>query len=102
MYKRDKNSLREIAKGTGLSRNTIRKGVRDAKEGDEPEYRRKTGAGKLTARSKNKATAAATVGPPISFESGVVRLAKHPTPSCLRALRWVRPSSLTGAPNDCW
>jgi len=49
MYKRDKKSLREIAKGTGLSRNTIRKWVRDAKEGDEPEYRRKTGAGKLTA-----------------------------------------------------
>jgi len=27
MYKRDKKSLREIAKGTGLSRNTIRKWV---------------------------------------------------------------------------
>jgi transposase-like protein len=41
MYKRDKKSLREIAKSTGLSRNTIRKWVRDAKEGDEPEYQRK-------------------------------------------------------------
>lgn len=49
MYKRDKKSLREIAKGTGLSRNTIRKWVRDAKEGDEPEYRRKAVLGKLTA-----------------------------------------------------
>ena len=49
MYTRDKKSLREIAKGTGLSRNTIRKWVRDAKEGDEPEYRRKTSPGKLTA-----------------------------------------------------
>lgn len=37
------------AKGTGLSRNTIRKWVRDAKEGDEPEYRRKTTPGKLSA-----------------------------------------------------
>ena len=49
MYTRDKKSLREIAKGTGLSQNTIRKWVRDAKEGDEPEYRRKTVPGKLTA-----------------------------------------------------
>ena len=49
MYQRDKKSLREIAKGTGLSRNTIRKWVRDAKEGGEPEYRRKSAAGKLTA-----------------------------------------------------
>jgi len=49
MYTRDKKSLREIAKGTGLSRNTIRKWVRDTKEGDEPEYRRKTVPGKLTA-----------------------------------------------------
>jgi len=49
MYSRDKKSLREIAKGTGLSRNTIRKWVRDAKEGDEPEYRRKAVPGKLTA-----------------------------------------------------
>ena len=49
MYKRDKKSLREIAKSTGLSRNTIRKWVRDAKEGEEPEYRRKTAPGKLTA-----------------------------------------------------
>jgi len=49
MYKRDKKSLREIAKGTGLSRNTIRKWVRDAKEGDEPEYRRKAAPGKLAA-----------------------------------------------------
>jgi transposase-like protein len=41
MYTRDKKSLREIARSTGLSRNTIRKWVLETKEGDEPEYRRK-------------------------------------------------------------
>jgi transposase len=49
MYMCGKKSLRETAKGTGLSRNTIRKWVRDANEGDEPEYRRKAAPGKLTA-----------------------------------------------------
>ena len=41
MYTRDKKSLREIAKSTGLSRNTVRKWVLETKQGDEPQYRRK-------------------------------------------------------------
>ena len=49
MYARDKKSLREIARSTGLSRNTIRKWVLETKEGDEPEYRRKEAPGKLDA-----------------------------------------------------
>jgi transposase len=49
LYTRDKKSLREIAKSTGLSRNTIRKWVLGTKEGDEPGYRRKEGPSKLTA-----------------------------------------------------
>jgi len=50
MYTRDKRSLREIAKSTGLSRNTIRKWVLETKQaGGEPEYRRKEMPSKLTA-----------------------------------------------------
>jgi len=50
MYTRDKKSLREIAKSTGLSRNTIRKWVLETKQaGGEPEYRRKEMPSKLTA-----------------------------------------------------
>ena len=49
MYTRDKKSLHQISKQTGLSRNTLRKWVRDAQDGEEPEYRRKEMPGKLTA-----------------------------------------------------
>lgn len=50
MYKRDKKSLREIAKSTGLSRNTVRKWVLETKHaGGEPKYRRKGMPSKLTA-----------------------------------------------------
>jgi transposase len=49
MYYRDKLSLHEIAKRTGLSRNTIRKWIRDAKEVAPPKYRRREEAGKLSA-----------------------------------------------------
>lgn len=50
MYTRDKKSLREIAKSTGLSRNTVRKWVLETKQaGGEPEYRRKEMPSKLTA-----------------------------------------------------
>ncbi len=49
LYSRDKKSLHEIAKTTGLSRNTIRKWVRDADEVEKPTYRRKETANKLTA-----------------------------------------------------
>lgn len=41
MYFRDKLSLHEITKRTGLSRNTIRKWLRDAKETAPPTYRRR-------------------------------------------------------------
>ena len=41
MYTRDKKSLHQISKQTGLSRNTIRKWVRDTTKTGEPEYRRK-------------------------------------------------------------
>ena len=42
MYSRDKKSLREKAKSTGLSRNPVRKWVLETKQaGSEPEYRRK-------------------------------------------------------------
>jgi transposase-like protein len=50
MYFRDKKSLHEIAKRTGLSRNTIRKWVRDGEGGAE--YRRKEMPGKLTPFTK--------------------------------------------------
>ena len=49
MYIRDKKSLREIAEKTGLSRNTIRKWVREASEASTPTYRRKEMPNKLTA-----------------------------------------------------
>ena len=49
MYFRDKLSLHEITKRTGLSRNTIRKWLRDAKETAPPTYRRREEPGKLTA-----------------------------------------------------
>ena len=48
MYFRDKLSLHEIAKRTGLSRNTIRRWVRDPKEAAPPKYRRFEVPGKLT------------------------------------------------------
>ncbi len=49
LYSRDKKSLHEIAKTTGLSRNTIRKWVRDTPQVDKPTYRRKDKPTKLTA-----------------------------------------------------
>ena len=49
MYIRDKKSLHQISKQTGLSRNTIRKWVRDTTKTGEPEYRRKEMPSKLTA-----------------------------------------------------
>ena len=49
LYSRDKKSRHEIAKTTGLSRNTIRKWVRGTDEVDKPTYRRKETANKLTA-----------------------------------------------------
>src|SRR4030065_2441897 len=49
MFFRDKLSLHEITKRTGLSRNTIRKWLRDSKETAPPTYRRREGPGKLTA-----------------------------------------------------
>jgi len=48
MYLRDKLSLHEITKRTGLSRNTIRRWLRDAKEAAPPTYRRTEGPSKLT------------------------------------------------------
>ena len=49
MYTRDKKSLRQISKQTGLSRNTIRKWVKDAQKKEEPKYMRREMPGKLTA-----------------------------------------------------
>lgn len=49
LYSRDKKSLHEIAKTTGLSRNTIRKWVRDTGDVDKPTYRRNEMPSKLTA-----------------------------------------------------
>jgi len=51
-YLRDKKSLHEIAKTTGLSRNTIRKWARETKEVAKPTYRRREMANKLTAYSE--------------------------------------------------
>src|SRR5450830_462449 len=48
LYLRDKLSLHEIAKRTGLSRNTIKKWLRTAEEVTAPTYRREPGPGKLT------------------------------------------------------
>ena len=49
MYTRDKKSLRQISKQTGLSRNTIRKWVKETPKTEGPEYLRKEMPGKLTA-----------------------------------------------------
>jgi len=49
LHSRDKKSLHEIAKATGLSRNTVRKWVRDSQEVAKPSYRRKDKPTKLTA-----------------------------------------------------
>ena len=49
MYLRDKLSLHEIVKRTGLSRNTIRRWLRSAEETAPPAYRRTEGPGILTA-----------------------------------------------------
>ena len=50
MYLRDKLSLHEITKRTGLSRNTVRRWLRkDAGVTAAPAYRRDAGPGKLTA-----------------------------------------------------
>src|SRR3990172_2197492 len=49
MYLRDKLSLHEITKRTGLSRNTIRRWLRSPKESEPPTYRRREEPGKLTA-----------------------------------------------------
>ena len=48
LYSRGKKSLHEIAKTTGLSRNTIRKWVRDTGEVAKPTYRQKEMPCKLT------------------------------------------------------
>lgn len=48
MHLRDKLSLHEIVKRTGLSRNTIRRWLRTPEEAP-PAYRRSAGPGKLTA-----------------------------------------------------
>ena len=48
MHYRDGLSRAEIARRTGLSRNTVKKWLK-ASEGVEPRYRRPTVAGKLTA-----------------------------------------------------
>src|SRR3990170_3202217 len=49
MYLRDKLSLHEITKRTGLSRNTIRRWLRTPEEAPPPRYGRDKGPGKLTA-----------------------------------------------------
>ena len=48
LHLRDKLSLHQIAKRTGLSRNTVRKWLRTAEEVAEPAYQRKPKPGKLT------------------------------------------------------
>jgi transposase len=48
MYFRDKLSLHEITKRTGLSRNTIRKWVREPEEAQPPKYYRGRGPSRLT------------------------------------------------------
>ena len=48
MFLRDKLSLHEITKRTGLSRNTIRRWLRAAAEKAPPTYRQVKGPGKLT------------------------------------------------------
>ena len=49
MHLRDKKSLHEIAKLTGLARNTVRSWLRHPDEAVPPTYRRREGPGKLTA-----------------------------------------------------
>jgi len=49
MYLRDKLSLHEITKRTGLSRNTIRRWLRTPEEAAAPTYRRREMPGKLSA-----------------------------------------------------
>ena len=49
MHLRDKLSLHEITKRTGLSRNTIRRWLRNTKETAPPAYGRREGSCKLTA-----------------------------------------------------
>ncbi len=49
LYLRDKLSLHEITKRTGLSRNTIRRWLRSAKGTVPPKYRRREGVVKLAA-----------------------------------------------------
>lgn len=49
MYLRDKLSLHEITKRTGLSRNTIRKWLRNSGEASTPKYHRRKERGKLAA-----------------------------------------------------
>jgi transposase len=48
MHLRDKLSLHEITKRTGLSRNTIRRWLRSEEKAAPPTYRRTDGPGKLT------------------------------------------------------
>jgi transposase len=48
MFLRDKLSLHEITKRTGLARNTIRRWLRSAEKAAPPRYVRREGAGKLT------------------------------------------------------
>ena len=49
LHLRDKKSLHEIARATGLSRNTIRRWLRTPDEAAAPVYRRNEQPGKLTA-----------------------------------------------------
>ena len=49
MYLRDKLSLHEITKQTGLSRNTVRSWLRSSEKAALPTYRRTEEPGKLTA-----------------------------------------------------
>ena len=49
MYLRDKLSLHEITKQTGLSRNTIRSWLRSSEKAEPPKYRRNERPGKLAA-----------------------------------------------------
>jgi len=48
MHMRDKVSLHEIAKRTGLSRNTVRRWLRTPEEVQEPVYKRTPGYSKLS------------------------------------------------------
>ena len=54
MFFRDKKSLHEIAKRTRLSRNTIRKWIRNTEEVAEPAYQRSKQPGKLTASHESQ------------------------------------------------